>query len=75
MCDFIQAVRKFEELTRVLQKKLKEEKILYIIFAESTEQWALTFSIYTTAFKCGALKVLRLKIYKLFIRFRDKLNV
>ena len=70
MCDFIQAVRKFQELTRILQKK-NWKTTLYIFAAESTEQWAYTFSIYTTAFKCGALKVfihvyLYLRILRIF---------
>ena len=71
MCNFIQAVRNFQELTRVLQKKTERRKTTLYIFAESTEQWAYTFSIYTTAFKCGALKVfvhvyLYLRILRIF---------
>ena len=71
MCDFIQAVRKFQELTRILKKKLKEEKLLYIFLLKALNSGYNTLSIYTTAFKCGALKVfihvyLYLRILRIF---------
>ena len=57
MCDFIQAVRKFQELTRILKKKLKEEKLLYIFLLKALNSGYNTLSVYTIAFKCGALQV------------------
>ena len=72
MCDFIQAVRKFQELTRILKKKkMKEEKLLYIFLLKALNSGCNTLSIYTTAFKCGALKVflhvyLYLRILRIF---------
>ena len=39
MCDFIQAGRKFQELTRILKKKTERRKTTLCISAESTEQW------------------------------------
>ena len=53
------------------EKKTERRRTTLHIFAESTVQWAYTFSIYTTAFKCGALKIfihvyLYLRILRIF---------
>ena len=37
---------------------MKEEKLLYIFLLKALNSGYNTLSIYTTAFKCGALKVL-----------------
>ena len=57
MCDFIRAVRKLQELTTVLKKKTERRKLLYIFLPKAMNSGCNTLFIYTTACKCGALKV------------------